>query len=155
MGMSTLSSHVIMFIAVLSISTLVVAVFNSNMDETASSISSQQNWMSKQIKTDITIEVIDYIDRSENQTYVYLENTGSTILDLSYIDVFVGGKRIDRNEQNRKISVLEDTEINNPGRWDPKEELEIIINETLQANETYDLVVTGQYNSKAVDRFST
>ena len=38
MGMSTVSAHLIMFIAVLSISTLVVAVFNSQMDTTTSSI---------------------------------------------------------------------------------------------------------------------
>ena len=153
--MSNRSSHRIMFIAVISISTLVVAVFSEQIDSTTSSISTQQNWLSNQLKTDITIEVINFVNGSENQTTVYLENTGSTILDIGYIDVYVGGKRIPRNDSNRSIRVLSDTEIKNTGEWDPKEQVEIVFNTTLKENSTYTLLVTGQYGARDTEDFST
>ncbi|MGM5485356.1 MAG: hypothetical protein ACQEP1_05805 [Nanobdellota archaeon] len=153
--MSAVSSHLIMFIAVISISTLVVAVFNDNIDATASSIETQQNWLSNQLKTDITIELVNYVDRAENQTTVYVENTGSTIIDTSYVDIYLSGERIERNNESRKVEVLPDTEVANEGLWDPKEQLRIIVNKTLDDNTTYDVLVTGQYGSQDKSEFST
>ena len=155
MGMSSIASHIIMFIAVLSISTVVVAVFNEQMDTTTSSIVTQQKWLSNQLKTDITIEVIDFVNISENQTTVYIENTGATILDITYVDIYVGGQRIPRNVSNRTIEILSDTEIANTGDWDPKEQVKIVVNKTLDENTTYAVIVTALYNGKDIDEFST
>lgn len=155
MGMSGLSSNLIMFIAVLSISTMVVAVFNDQVDTTTSSIVTQQNWLSQQLKTDITIEVIDYVNGTENQTTVYVENTGATILDLAYIDIYIGGQRIERNNVSRTLEILPDTEVANIGLWDPKEQIKFVVNKTLEENLTYDVIVSTQYNGKDSDEFST
>lgn len=155
MGMSTLSTHLIIFIAVLSLSTFVVAMFNDHMDSTTSSIKIQQNSLSQQLRTDITILVIDYVNREENQTTIYLENTGLTILDLDHIDVYIGGIRIPRNNESRIIEILPDTEITNIGLWDPKEQIVIVVNYELEANKTYNVVVTSQHGGRAVDQFST
>jgi archaellum component FlaG (FlaF/FlaG flagellin family) len=155
MGMGTVSSHLIMFIAVISISTLVVAVFNDQMETTTSSVVSQQNWLSQQLKTDITIEVIDFANGTENQTTVYLENTGATIIDLTYTDIYIGGERIDRDESSRTIEVLSDTDSKNTGLWDPKEQLKVVVNKTLEENATLELVVTTQFGGKTKDDFST
>lgn len=155
MGMSGLSSNLIMFIAVLSISTMVVAVFNDQVDTTTSSIVTQQNWLSQQLKTDITIEVIDYVNGTENQTTVYVENTGATILDLAYVDIYIGGQRIERNNASRTLEILSDTEVANIGLWDPKEQIKFVVNKTLEENLTYDVIVSTQYNGKDSDEFST
>jgi archaellum component FlaG (FlaF/FlaG flagellin family) len=155
MGMSTLSTHLIIFIAVLSISTFVVAMFHDQMESTTNSIKVQQNWLSQQLKTDITISVINYVNKTENQTTIYLENTGATILDLDYIDIYIGGERILRQNDSRTIEILSDTEITNIGLWDPKEKIVIVVNKILEENKTYSLIVTSQYNGKALDEFST
>lgn len=155
MGMSGISSNLIMFIAVLTISTMVVAVFNDQIDTTTSSIVTQQNWLSNQLKTDISITVINYENKTENQTVLFLENTGSTILDIGYVDIYLGGERIPRNNTFRIIEVLPDTEITNIGLWDPKELVKIVINKTLEENRTYEAVVIAQYGAKDSDQFST
>ena len=155
MGMSGLSSQLIMFIAVLSISTMVVAVFNDQVDTTTSSIVTQQNWLSQQLKTDVTIEVIDYVNGTENQTTVYVENTGATILDLTYVDLYIGGERILRDDSSRTLEILSDTEITNIGLWDPKEQIKFVINKTLEENKTYDVIISTQYGGKNSDEFST
>jgi archaellum component FlaG (FlaF/FlaG flagellin family) len=155
MGMSTISTHLILFIAVLSISTFVVAMFHEQMDSTTNSIKTQQDWLSQQLKTDITISVINYVDSSENQTTIYLENTGATTLDIEQIDVYIGGERILRSNESRTIEILSDTEITNIGLWDPKEKIVIVVNKTLESNKTYSIIVTSHYGGRAVDQFST
>jgi archaellum component FlaG (FlaF/FlaG flagellin family) len=155
MGMSNVASHLIMFIAILSISTMLVSVFNQQMDNTASSIVVQQNYLAQQLKTDISIEVVNYVNGTENQTTVYLENTGATILDIDMIDLYIGGERIARNTTERIITMLSDTDFTNIGHWDPKEQVKIVVNRTLQENMTYKLVVTSQYGATANEDFST
>ena len=154
MGMSSISSHLIMFIAVLSISTVVVGVFNDQMQTTTSSIATQQNWLSQQIKTDIAIEVIDFVNGTENQTTIHLENTGATILETEHIDIYIGGERIPRGDSNRTIEILSDTEIKNTGKWDPKEQVMIVVNKSLEENATYELIVMSQYGGKDNEEFS-
>lgn len=155
MGMSTISTHLIIFIAVLSISTAVVAMFNDQMDSTTSSIRVQQNSLSQQLKTDISILVVDYVDRPNNQTTIYVENTGATILNIEHVDVYIGGERISRSEDERYIEILEDTEIANPGLWDPKEQIMIIIDKELEENKTYYVIVTSEHGGRAIEQFST
>lgn len=155
MGMGNISSHLIMFIAVLSVSTLVVGVFNDQMDMTANSIVTQQNWLSQQIKTDISIEVVTFINGTENQTYIYLENTGATTLDINDVDVYIGGIRIPRNISDRTIEVLADTEVTNTGYWDPKEQVKIRVNKTLEENKTFEVIVATQYGGSDIEEFST
>ena len=155
MGMSTISTHLIIFIAVLSISTAVVAMFNDQMDSTTSSIRVQQNSLSQQLKTDISILVVDYVDKPNNQTTIYVENTGATILNIEHVDVYIGGERISRSEDERYIEILEDTEIANPGLWDPKEQIMIIIDKELEENKTYYVIVTSEHGGRAIEQFST
>lgn len=155
MGMSNVSSHLIMFIAVLSISTMVVGVFNDQMDSTTSAIVVQQNWLSQQMKTDISIEVIDFNNSTENQTIVYVENTGATQLETDQLDIYIAGERLDRLDSVRAIEVISDTDLVNTGVWDPDEEISITINKTLVENQTFTLVVTAQFGARDSDDFST
>ncbi|MFT4304648.1 MAG: hypothetical protein ACMXX8_01020 [Candidatus Woesearchaeota archaeon] len=155
MGMSTISTHLIIFIAVLSISTVVVAMFNDQMESTTNSIRVQQNSLSQQLKTDISILVINYVDRENNQTTIYVENTGATILNIENVDVYIGGERISRSEEERYIEILEDTEIVNQGLWDPKEQIVIIVNKELEENKTYHVIITTEHGGRAIEKFST
>ena len=154
MGISNVTSHLIMFIAVLVVSTVVVSVFNNYVDSTTSAITVQQDWLTNQLKTSINIEVVNY-NNNTNKTTIYLENTGATTLDIDYTDVYLGGERIPRNNTNRTIEVINDSEIRNIGKWDPKEEVKIIVNKSLEENKTYKLIVTSQYNGMDTEEFST
>jgi archaellum component FlaF (FlaF/FlaG flagellin family) len=155
MGMSTISTHLIIFIAVISLSTVVVAMFNEHIDSTTNSIKVQQDWISNQLKTDITIILVDYVSKDNNQTTIYLENTGATILDIDHLDIYISGERIPRSNDTRFIKILEDTEITNLGLWDPKEQVIIVIDKVLESNKTHHVIVTSQFGGRAIDQFST
>ncbi len=154
MGISNIASHLIMFIAVLTISTVVVGVFNNYVDTTTSAVKVQQDWLSNQLKTAIKIEVVSY-DSSTNTTTAYVENTGATILDVNDSDVFIDGQRIPRETANRTIGVVPDTEVADIGKWNPKEEVEIQVFEHLAANVTHKLIVTTPYQGMDTEEFSS
>ena len=153
MGSSTVASHAIMFIAVMTMATSLVVVFKGYVDTTSSAIITQQKFMADQLKTDISISHINY-DNTTNKTYVYLKNTGKTKLDIDYVDIYIDSERIPRNGLNRSIQVLADTEITNTGTWDPKEDIEIIVNKTIDVNETHTVIITSSYEGKDTDTFS-
>jgi archaellum component FlaG (FlaF/FlaG flagellin family) len=166
MGFSGLSSHVIMFIAVVSVATGLVAMFNSYIDTSSAAMVTQQQFLSNQIKTDITIENIVFYNGSYNSrwniTRIYVKNTGATTLDPDEVDVYINGYRFNRTPAIlRKNVMVSDTDTINIGKWDPKEVLMIqanhsyIYNNRLFENRTYDVVITAQYGAKATDQFST
>jgi len=154
MGMSNVASNLIMFIGVLVVSTALVGIFNNYVDKTSDALIKQQDTITNQLRTSIEIEVINY-DNNTNTTTADVENTGSTILKISDVDVFIDGTRIPRNTTNRTIEVLSDTDTVNVGKWDPKESIKIAINKSLAENLTYKLIVTTAYSGLDMEEFST
>ena len=154
MGMSNIASNLIMFIGVLVVSTALIAVFNGYVDKTSDALTEQQDMITNQLKTSVEIEVIHY-DNETNTTTAYVENTGSTILKIDDIDVFIDGTRIPRNSANRTIEVISDTDTVNIGKWDPKESVKITINKSLEENRSYKLIITTAYSGLAMEEFST
>ena len=60
MGFSSITTQMIMFIAVMGMATGMIGVFQSYVDESSGAMSAQWEVMSNNVKTDITITNIKY-----------------------------------------------------------------------------------------------
>lgn len=154
-GASTVASQVILFIAIIGITTGLVVVFNNYVDETSASTRAQWKIMSNNLKTDITITSLSY-DSGANpdNTTVYVLNTGKTTLDLNQTDVYLDGF-IGRDDVSRTIALEPSTDNVDVGIWNQKEVLRIVVHKDLSAATTYQLCVATQYGVQACDSFST
>jgi len=153
MGFGSIASQIIMFIAIIILSTSLVFMYRSVIEDAANSMNEQSKQLSNKLKTDIEIVSVSYNNVTEVIT-AYVKNVGKTKLDVDMVDVFVDHERIYRNTQNRTITVLSDTEIQNPGIWDPNEDVEIKVFKTLNTNVTHTFQITTQYAVSDADIFS-
>jgi archaellum component FlaG (FlaF/FlaG flagellin family) len=153
MGFSGMASQVIMFIAVITVTTVLVIVFNGYVNEASNSLNIKNDYLSKQMKTDISIDVVSY-DSSSDTTYIYVKNTGKISLKLNDTDVYLNGFRIPRSDTNRSIEVLSDTDTINPGTWDPKEEVLVKVYQALSSSTSHKVIVSTQYDASDMDEFS-
>ncbi|RJQ18098.1 hypothetical protein C4573_00040 [Candidatus Woesearchaeota archaeon] len=154
MGFANVASMLILLIAALSITTGVVLSLKDYYDKTTSAVTLEQTRLSEQLKTDITIEVVDF-DNLTNTTYAYVKNSGAQRLDVAKVDIYLDDVRIPRNETNRTIAVIPDTEVLNNETWDTKEvALITVFNFTLASNVIHEVSVTTQYGVKDTLEFS-
>ncbi|MFW6231199.1 MAG: hypothetical protein ACOC32_04220, partial [Nanoarchaeota archaeon] len=147
MGFSGLASQIIMFIAVITVASGLVIVFNTSISETSSSIEAKTDTLALTMKTDVTIDMISY-DDATNTTYVYIKNTGKTTLTTNNTDIYLNGFRVERNISKRTIEVLSDTDTINPGSWDPKEQVLIKVMERLNSSTSHKVTITTEYDVK-------
>ena len=152
MGFSGIASHLIMFIAVMGLSTGLVGTFKMYVDSNNDAMSAQWTYMSNNIKTDITISNSGH-DNVTNLTTIYVQNTGKTQLDPDYGDVYIDDLFIPRDTSNRTIQIVPSTDTQNPNVWDPKEIVEIIVNQSL-AGGSHIIDVATQYGVADSDTFS-
>jgi archaellum component FlaG (FlaF/FlaG flagellin family) len=152
MGFSGLASQVIMFIAVITVTSILVVVFNGYITNTSNSIAIQNDYLVNQLKSDISIDVVSYAN--DNTTMIYVKNTGKVALRLNDTDVYLNGLRIPRNVTNRNIEVLSDTDTINPGTWDPKEQVLIEVYQKLNDTLSHKVIVSAQYDVKDIEEFS-
>jgi archaellum component FlaF (FlaF/FlaG flagellin family) len=153
MGMSTIITHVILFIAVISIATGLLMGIKNFADQSESAFNTKKDDFNRQIGTDISIEVVHY-NNETNQTSVFVRNTGQTIMKPAQIDVYIDGLRIPRNDTNRTIMVLSDTDTVDVGNWNPKEELKIVVKLWLNENKMHSVIVTTPYETTDTETFS-
>ncbi len=153
MGFSDLASQIIMFIAVITVATGLVVAFNSSVTEASNSMKIRTDTLSLTMRTDVTIDMISYEDET-NTTFVYVRNTGKTMLSTNQTDVYLDGLRVPRNNTHRTIEILEDTDEINSGIWDPTEQVLIKIFEELNSTATHEIAVTTEYNTKDTEKFS-
>ncbi|MFP4424114.1 MAG: hypothetical protein ACLFP2_02685 [Candidatus Woesearchaeota archaeon] len=146
MGFGTIAANIIMFISVLILSTAVLGVFKSTIDSSVGSFQSRSDEISNSIRTDITIQSAVYDNVSE-EIVVTVKNTGETVLDPQYMDVYVDGFFIPRNAANRTVSVLPSTDTRNSGLFDPREVIEIVIGQELDESHHHVAVAT-QYGTR-------
>ncbi|MFA6088583.1 MAG: hypothetical protein WC755_01850 [Candidatus Woesearchaeota archaeon] len=154
MGASTVAAQVILFIAIIGITTGLVVVFNNYVDETTSSTRSQWQMMSNNLKTDVTITSIGYAKDEISNTTIYLLNTGKTKLDVNQTDIYLDGY-VSRDDAGRKIIIEPSTDVLDVGIWNEKEVLKIIVYKNLTLSTTYQVCVTTQYGTKTCDAFLT
>ncbi len=150
MGFDGVISSLIIFIAVVSITVVVVTSFKAIADESLSSIETRSNQYNYKLKTEIEITSIKY-NSSKNQLYVFVHNIGKTKLKTDYIDIYIDGLFISRDL--RKVNVIPSTDLENPGLFDPNEVINITVNKTLSSGEHKVKVVT-QYGEYDEDIFS-
>jgi len=150
MGFGTLSTNIIMFIAVISMTTGFIGIFKMYVDESASSMQIQSKVIANNIKTDITFQVVSFDNMTESTTATIL-NTGKTKLDIDYVDVYVDSLMVPRNDGNRTIQISPTTEIENPGIWDPREVLEVVVYKNLTKG-THSIKIATEYG--VVDTYS-
>ena len=153
MGASTVVAQMIMFISIMGIATGLETVFKNNLDESESSMNIQWDIMSNNLKTDITISSVNY-NNVTNITTLSVLNTGKTLLEIGYTDVYLDDLMIPRNDSNRTIEVVVSTDTANVGLWDPKELVEIKIMEENHASGSHSVAVSTQYGTKDKYTFS-
>ncbi len=154
---STVVTHLIIFIAVISIATGLIIGFKNFSDQSQSAFKSKVEELNNHIKTSIKIEVISY-DNESNETRIYVRNIGDTKLRPEYVDVYIDGFRFSRNESeknSRTVEILNDTNTIDTDLWNPKEELYIVAKKRLNSGETHEVIVTTQYEGSDQDSFST
>jgi archaellum component FlaG (FlaF/FlaG flagellin family) len=152
---SSVASQVILFIAVISITTGLVAVFNNYVHETTSSTKVQWQYMSNQLKTDVTIDNIMFnTTASPKTTTISVRNTGKTKLSVNLTDIYLDGF-ISRDDASRLMILEPSADKINPGIWDEQEILTIIVYKDLSASTTYEICITTQYGTRTCDTFST
>jgi len=153
MGSSTVITHVILFIAVLGIASGLLIAIKNYADETEGTFKQKSDEYNKIIKTSIKIEVISY-NNASNTTWIYVRNTGQTVMKPSQIDVYIDGLRFPRNDSNRTIEISSDTELENYGFWDPKEQILIKAFSYLDDTVSHEVIVTTPYSVRDSDTFS-
>jgi len=150
---STVVTHVIIFIAVLSIASGLMVAIKNYADKTEGSFKQKSDEYSKIIKTHITIDVIHY-ENSTNTTWIYIRNTGQTDMKPSQIDVYIDGARFPRNVGNRTIEVSADTDAVDTGIWNPKEQLLIKAFRFMNNTISHEVIITTPYSVRDSDTFS-
>lgn len=153
MGFGEIASSLILFISVLILTTGVVVALKQHFDETSNVINEEQKKVIDELKTDITIDLINYRS-DDNETDVYVKNTGSTTLDINKIDIYVNNDRIPRNIVNRSIDILSDTEVKNIGYWDNSELIKITVKGYLEALETHVIDIVCENGVKDTYEFT-
>lgn len=152
MGFGEIAASTIMFITVLSAATLVALTFNNYASSANSAITARQQFMASQLRTDITIEHIVY-DSLEEQIRLYVRNTGDTSLRLDQISAYIADKRIEFGSSDASISIAPDTDLINPGIWDPSEIAVIQVNQSVSSS-IHKAIVMTPYGVSAQKDFS-
>ncbi len=153
MGFGNIASQLIIFIVVMSLSATVAVTARGYVLSTVSSLGTQKDVLSEQMKTQIAIELSSY-DSSSDETRVYVKNIGNTMISLENVDVFIDGARVPRSLDNRTIEVMADTDTLNIGVWDRGEVVYFMTNMTLKGGITHTITVSTGNGVSDEDIFS-
>ena len=140
-------SALIMFIAVVGVSTGLVISFKSYVDDTQSSLKVQNDISSTKLKTSFTITNI-YFNASSNELNVYVKNIGKTKLYTSTIDLFLddlfvsGFTTLYANNFSEAMTVFQ-----------PQDTMVIQYTSPL-ASGTHEVRVVSEYGNNAEDSFN-
>ncbi len=151
-GAENVIASLILFIAVMSLATTATILFKNYTDSSATAVQQQQQRSIDLMNTRISFSLVTY---DQGSIIAYLRNTGSTRFDPQTIDVYVDGIRIPRNQGNRTITVLEDTDHINPGIWDPREEVELVVFRTFNTSQTRTLTISTENGYTISEVFSS
>lgn len=150
MGVSTVAAHFLLFIVTVTLVMMIVDTITNYVTEMDAALNQKVESMNKKIRTDITIITIDY-DSVNTYLVIYVENTGSEIIDQNKTDLYVDGERLNRNLVNKTVEP--DTDNINPGIFDPTEILKMNVTKALSPG-SHNLVVSTDNGVKAEETFS-
>ncbi|MFT4312360.1 MAG: hypothetical protein ACMXYF_03965 [Candidatus Woesearchaeota archaeon] len=149
MGFGDIASQMILLIAVLGASVALVTVFQNQLGQTSSTISTRQDLLNQQLLTAMNIELLNY---ENDQLTFYVKNTGSTQMRPQQLSIYVNQQWIG-NSSDRLLELVADTDTRNIGVWDPTEVLYGVINITLESG-THTFRIVSPYQSDVSKEFS-
>ena len=133
MGFSTVSTHIILLIAVLTIVGGLITTFNAYIGETRGAMHDKQKAIVSQLRTDIEVINVDASVADDNVS-VYVKNVGDEKLATDCLDVFIDGDWVKFNSTTDVVDPDTDTPID---VWMPEETIRIDGNVTIDADEIY------------------
>lgn len=140
-------STLIMFIAVISVTTGVVIVFKNYVVDTQDSFSTQSELTSNKLRTAISINNI-YYNSSDNKTFIYVKNIGETKLATKLFDIFIN----DRYEEDYNITYANNftrlLDISEPG------DTFVVINSGYLTSGSHEVKVVTEYGVGDTDSFN-
>lgn len=146
-GFGDAVSTLIMFIAVISVTTGIVVVFKNYVTDTQDSFNVQNKLTSSKLRTSIGITNIYYND-SSNTTYIYVKNLGETKLKTSLFDVFID----DSFQDNFNIYYANDIS-KNMSVFNPQETL-VIVKQIDLSSGSHEVKVLTEYGVGDEDFFN-
>lgn len=146
-GFGSVASTLIMFIAIIAVSTGLVITFKNFVTDTQDSFKVQNDLASSKIRSAISISNI-YYDNSNSLTYVYVKNIGEVKLQPVLFDLFVDNLYTKNfsyyyaDNLSKQISIFQ-----------PQDTMAIIYNKTLGSG-THEVKVVSEYSNVAKDFFN-
>jgi archaellum component FlaG (FlaF/FlaG flagellin family) len=146
-GFAGAVSTLIMFIAVISVTTGLVIAFMNYVNDTQHSFSKKNELSSNKLKTSISVTNI-YYNSSSSDLYIYVKNIGETKLSAGLLDLYIN------NNFNKDFSVVYANNLSkNMTIFQPQDTMAIIKNINI-ASGTHEITVSTQYGVGDSDSFN-
>lgn len=130
MGFGSIVSQVVLFMSVMIVIIVLSVVYKTYVTTTNNSLEVQHERVVDRIDTDFEIMEASY-DGSNERLTVYLRNSGTLKLEPDETDIFIGRERISRDDPAKEMALFDETNIVNPGLWDPGEVLLLNVSRTM------------------------
>jgi len=140
-------STLIMFIAVISVTTGLVIVFKNYVASTQDSFSVQNELTSNKLRSSITISNIYYND-SSNMTYIYVKNVGETKLSPELFDLYVDNAYISN------VNAYYADNLTNPITLFNSQETLALVKQINLTSGTHEVKVVTEFSTSATDMFN-
>jgi flagellar protein FlaG len=122
MGFGTVATHIILFIAMITVASGAAVLLKTTTEQTSSALRVQRDILVDQLRSDLTILTATY-DNETSTVILYVKNTGKTQMQTTDFDVFVRGIRVPAHSLEATLEA--DTDTRNPGLFDPTETLRL------------------------------
>lgn len=140
-GFGSIISSLIMFIAIISVSTVVVISFKNQVFQTNDAINQQNDFINQKIKTNIAVSNI-YYNSSSEKVYIYVKNLGETDLHTKLFDLYI---------DKQYLSNFSKKEANNPSldlkTLSPQKTMLLIVDKKLNPG-SHSLTLVTQYANR-------
>lgn len=146
-GFGSIVSSLIMFIAIISVSTVVVISFKNQVFQTNDAINQQNDFITQKIKTTISISNVFY-NSTSNQVFIYVKNLGETSLHTKLFDLFLDEEYTSNFLVKKAEDLTTDVEI-----LTPQQTLVIIANKTLNTG-SHSLTLVSEFGNREKENFN-
>ena len=140
-------STLIMFIAIISVTTGLVIAFMNYVNETQHSFDKKNDLSSKRLRTSITI-TNTYYNSTSDDLYIYVKNIGETELVPDLLDLFVN-----KDFEKDFMTVYPDDFSKNKTILQPQESV-VVINNVNITSGTHEVKVVTQYGVGDTEQFN-
>jgi archaellum component FlaF (FlaF/FlaG flagellin family) len=146
-GFGGIASTLIMFIAIISVTTGLVIAFTNYIRSTEQSLTVQNDLTSNKIKTSVTITNV-YYNGTTNVVNIYLKNIGETKLHPRFFDLYINGAFV------TGFNTTEPTDFSSiVTLFEPQDT--VSVNKDIVLNPgTHDVMLVTEYGVGAKDSFN-